>query len=290
MSSINSMTGFGRIEVQLPEGRLQWEMRSVNHRYLDIQMKLPEGFRIFEQDLNQLVAASIGRGKVDAALTINKKPGQAASTKLNSAVSQQVIGHLETLKEQMKNAAPISAEAVLRWPGVLEEEEINPESVFPAAREALESAIAELAANRAREGKKIQEMLERRCLEIESAVESVRQRLPEVLVEIRKRLTQRIETLNAQLDNDRLEQEILILAQKLDVSEELDRIKAHLHEVRSTFEKKEPVGRRLDFLMQELNREANTLASKSADAETTRQAVDLKVLVEQMREQVQNVE
>jgi len=290
MANINSMTGFGRIETSLPDGQLQWEIRSVNHRYLDIQLKLPEGLRIIEQDLRQLIAASIRRGKVDAILSFSRDPNQPPVTQINPVRSRQVIEHLGILAKQMENPAPISPVAILKWPGVLEEEKIDPQSIFPAATEALKSAITSLSESRAREGAKTQEMLEQRCSDIESLVAAVRERLPLVLTEIRKRLDLRIEALNAQVDGDRMEQEIAILAQKMDVSEELDRLLAHVKEVRTAFKSQEPVGRRLDFLMQELNREANTLGSKSADAETTRQSVDLKVLIEQMREQVQNVE
>lgn len=284
------MTGFGRVEVELSGFQLQWEVRSVNHRYLDVQFKLPEGFRAIEQELRQIVTAGARRGKVDVSLSINRTADQAGATKLNLIVSRQIIEHLETLAKEIKNPAPISPVAVLRWPGVLSEEEIDPQTIVPRAKEALQSAIGALCDSRAREGEKIQVMLEQRCVEIDSLVDEVRRRLPDVLIEIRQRLQQRVDSLNAQVDNDRLEQEIVILAQKLDVSEELDRLNAHVNEVRSTFTSNEPIGRRLDFLMQELNREANTLGSKSADSETTQQAVDLKVLIEQMREQVQNVE
>lgn len=284
------MTGFGRIEVRLPEASLQWEVRSVNHRYLDVQFKLPEGFRIMEHEFRQLVSDTIRRGKVEASLSIKRSPDQAAVTKVNSAFSRQIIDHLENLATEIKNPGSVSPVAVLRWPGVLEEEEFDPKSLFPAAREALQTTITEASMSRTREGEKILEMLERRCAEIDILVGEVQKRLPDVLVDIRKRLEQRIESFNVQLDKDRLEQELAILAQKLDVSEELDRLTAHVEEVRSALHSPEPVGRRLDFLMQELNREANTLGSKSADTETTRQTVDLKVLIEQMREQVQNVE
>lgn len=284
------MTGFGRVEVELSGFQLQWEVRSVNHRYLDVQFKLPEGFRAIEQELRQIVAAGARRGKVDVSLSINRTADQAGATKLNLIVSRQIIEHLETLAKEMKNPAPISPVAVLRWPGVLSEEEIDSQTVVPRAIESLQSAIGALCDSRAREGEKIQVMLEQRCVEIDSLVDEVRRRLPNVLIKIRQRLQQRVDSLNAQVDNDRLEQEIVILAQKLDVSEELDRLNAHVNEVRSTFTSNEPIGRRLDFLMQELNREANTLGSKSADSETTQHAVDLKVLIEQMREQVQNVE
>jgi len=284
------MTGFGRIEARLPDRQLQWEIRSVNHRYLDIQLKLPDGFRIIEQELRQVIAASIRRGKVDATLSFSRDASEPPVTQLNPTRSRQIIEHLEALAKQMENPAPISPVAILKWPGVLEEEQIDPQSIFPATTEALKSATAGLSESRAREGEKIEELLEQRCVEIDTLVAAVQKRLPLVLVEIRKRLELRIDSLNTQVDNDRMEQELVILAQKLDVSEELDRLLAHVKEVRTAFSSEGPVGRRLDFLMQELNREANTLGSKSADAETTRQAVDLKVLIEQMREQVQNVE
>jgi len=175
-------------------------------------------------------------------------------------------------------------------PGVIEEKELLPNELYPAIRDALTSAVEQLAESRAREGEKIHAMIDGRCTDVRTLADGVRKRLPTVLIEIRNRLEKKIESLNAQLDNDRLEQELAIIAQKLDVSEELDRLDAHVEEVRNTLDTAQPVGRRLDFLMQELNREANTLGSKSADTETTQAAVDLKVVIEQMREQVQNVE
>ena len=290
MPTINSMTGFGRVETSTPAGQLQWEIRSVNHRYLEIQMKLPDGLRNMEHEFRTLISERVKRGKLDAVLSLKKNGDDEPSTKLNAARARQVIDQLESLAEQIKKPASISPAAVLRWPGVLEEEAMDPQSIVPLAQDALHTAITELCRARSREGAKVQKMLEQRCIEIESLVNTVQKRLPMVLIEIRKKLEQRIEALEVQLDNDRLEQELAIIAQKLDVSEELDRLVAHIQEVRSTFGDDQPVGRRLDFLMQELNREANTLGSKSADSETTQQAVDLKVLIEQMREQVQNVE
>lgn len=290
MPTINSMTGFGRVEISIPDGQLQWEIRSVNHRYLEIQMKLPDSFRSVEHDFRTLISARVKRGKLDAVLSLKNNDDGELPTKLNAARARQVIDQLEALAKQMKNPAAISPAAVLRWPGILQEETIDPQTIIPLAQDALHTAITELCKARAREGVKVQKMLEQRCTDIESLVNEVQKRLPLVLVEIRKKLEQRIEALQVQLDNDRLEQELAIIAQKLDVSEELDRLAAHVEEVRSTFADDQPVGRRLDFLMQELNREANTLGSKSADSETTQQAVDLKVLIEQMREQVQNIE
>ena len=284
------MTGFGRTEAQTPDGQLQLEVRSVNHRYLDTQFKLPEGFRPIEQELRNIVTERLKRGKVDVSLSFKRLADQPAEIRINVARAQVAIKQLETVSALMANPARIDPAAVLRMPGVTEEEDTTPDKIFPAVRDALNSAIDQLAENRAREGVKIHAMLESRCEEVITIAASVAKRLPTVLAEIRSRLDKKIESLNTQVDNDRLEQELVILAQKIDVSEELDRLNAHIEEVRNTLAAVEPVGRRLDFLMQELNREANTLGSKSADTETTQAAVELKVVIEQMREQVQNVE
>jgi uncharacterized protein (TIGR00255 family) len=287
---INSMTGFGRTEIQIPDGQLQLEVRSVNHRFLDTQFKLPEGFRAIEQELRGIVAAHLKRGKVDISLSFKRLADQPVEIHVNIEHTKQVIEQLETVAALMKNPAPIDPAAIVRMPGVIEEEKTGPDKIYPAVRDALTSAIDQLTENRAREGEKIHAMLETRLTEVIALAAGVGKRLPTVLTGIRNRLEKKIESLNVQIDNDRLEQELVILAQKLDVSEELDRLEAHVEEVRNTLASAEPVGRRLDFLMQELNREANTLGSKSADTETTQAAVDLKVVIEQMREQVQNVE
>lgn len=287
---ISSMTGFGRTEMQTPDGQLQLEVRSVNHRYLDAQFKLPEGFRAIEQELRDIVGGRLKRGKVDVYLSIKRLADQPVDMHVNVERARQAIAQMESIAALIENPAPINPAAIVRLPGVIEEEETTPDKMYPAVREALTSAIDNLAENRAREGVKINAMLEIRCADVLTLAAGVRNRLPTVLAEIRTRLEKKIESLNAQIDNDRLEQELVIIAQKLDVSEELDRLEAHIEEVRTALSAGEPVGRRLDFLMQELNREANTLGSKSADAETTQAAVDLKVVIEQMREQVQNVE
>ncbi len=287
---INSMTGFGRTEVQTPEGQLQLEVRSVNHRYLDTQFKLPEGFRALEPELRDIVAARLKRGKVDVSVSFKRHVDQSAETHVNVERAREVIEQLEAVAALMNNPAPIDPAAIVRMPGVIEEKESRPDEMYPAIRDALTSAVDQLAASRAREGEKMHVMIDSRCADVITLADGVRTRLPTVLIEIRDRLEKKIESLNVQLDNDRLEQELAMIAQKLDVSEELDRLDAHVEEVRNTLTAAEPVGRRLDFLMQELNREANTLGSKSADTETTQAAVDLKVVIEQMREQVQNVE
>jgi len=287
---INSMTGFARGEYQIPNGSVLWEMRTVNHRYLDIQIRLPEGWRHVEPELRQLVGDQIGRGKVDASLAINLVVDNGPHSNLNLSLAKELISHLDTLAENMKKPAPVSPLALLRWPGMLEEEQADPDKLLPTVKKSLEATVKELRESRQREGQKIQKMLECRCTDIESIVGRLKERMPAVLRSIHERTADRIRSLDVEPDNERLEQELAIIGQKLDVSEELDRMEAHVSEVRESFSHDKPIGRRLDFLMQELNREANTLGSKSADTETTRLSVELKVLIEQMREQVQNVE
>jgi len=287
---INSMTGFARSEAQVPEGTVLWEVRTVNHRYLDIQLKLPEGFRALEPEIRQIATSKIRRGKLDASFQFVRAAQFVPETEVNMEQARQVIKHLETLATQMHNPAEVSPMTVLRWPGVLNQQEDDPAAVFAVARETFNTALNALVDHRGREGKKIEAMLERRCADIETTVSGVTARLPEVLAGIRKRFAERIAGLDIDPDNERLEQELALIVQKLDVSEELDRMQAHVDEVRTALASTEPVGRRLDFLMQELNREANTLGSKSADSATTQGSVELKVLIEQLREQIQNVE
>jgi uncharacterized protein (TIGR00255 family) len=237
-----------------------------------------------------VLAEGLGRGKVDASLQLATDTGAGERLRLNLEVTRQVVDYAQTVAAELRDPDRIDPLAVLRWPGVLEAEETETETLQPAVMASLKAAVAELAAARAREGEKLGALLEGRCTEILQTVTAVRARLPEVQREVRTRLTERLASLEIEADTGRLEQELALLAQKIDVAEELDRLEAHVAEVRTALASTEPVGRRLDFLMQELNREANTLASKSADQETTRQAVDLKVIIEQMREQVQNVE
>jgi len=290
MGQLNSMTGFGRIEAQAPDGQLEIEMRSVNHRYLDLQIRLPEGFRAFEQELRQLISTSVKRGKVDTTVSFSSYQDEKHAPQLNLERAREVVAQLESVAHQIANPARIDPMAVLRMPGVLEESPIDIDANLAATKDALQVALEQLMRSRATEGTKVRALLEERCRDIETIVAGVQQRLPSVLTDIRNRIQQRIESLQVQVDQERLEQELAIIAQKLDVAEEMDRLTAHVAEVRATMDSDEPVGRRLDFLMQELNREANTLGSKSADTETTQAAVNLKVLIEQMREQVQNVE
>lgn len=295
------MTGFARAEITAtaePDAagtQLLWEVRSINHRYLEVQLKVPDFCRGLEAELRQLALGQLGRGRVEASLSVRSadKPSvdkQGPPAHLNTAVLQQVVTHLKAVSSALPNPASVSPLDVLRWPGLLEPDERDPTELFPLVLDTFGTVIAELNDARAREGARIEEMLERRLVEIESHVADVVLRLPDVLARIRERMAERIAALGIPANPERLEQEIVLLAQKIDVSEELDRLGSHIAEFRDNLKSDAPIGRRLDFLVQELNREANTLASKSADAETTRHAVDMKVLIEQIREQVQNVE
>jgi uncharacterized protein (TIGR00255 family) len=287
---IRSMTGFARRERQGPWGTLTCELRTVNHRYLEVSLRLPDELKALDSDIRQSINASLRRGKVDANLYLKSAIATAPSFELN----QELIGHLVSkLREvggSLGSAAPINAVDVLRWPGVIREAERDLQPVLVAALELAGEALDELNNMRAREGARMRELIKQRCEAMQSTGKAVRTRLPEIAARIRTRVTERIAALGAMPDNDRLEQELVMFAHKMDVDEELDRLESHLTEIASIIDSKEPAGRRLDFLMQELNREANTLSSKSQDVETTRAAVDLKVLIEQMREQVQNIE
>jgi uncharacterized protein (TIGR00255 family) len=287
---INSMTGFASGELSTAAGELQWELRTVNHRYLETQFKLPEGFRKQEAALKELTSAKLQRGKLDANLQFRPAAETAASLNINHELAKQVIARAHEIEAEIHTPGPLAAIDVLRWPGVVAEKTLDTSTLYEPAGQLLTETLNSLAAARGREGARIQKMLEDRLTQVSKLVAGVREHMPTVLENIRNKIRERAETLTAKLDNDRLEQELVMLAQKMDVAEELDRLDAHVEETRAAFNMEGAVGRRLDFLMQEFNREANTLGSKSADPATTKAAVDLKVLIEQMREQVQNVE
>jgi uncharacterized protein (TIGR00255 family) len=255
-----------------------------------MQFKLPDGFRSLEPSLRDLISKKLRRGKVDASLQFRASSAAAATVRINEELAQQVIAQAEQLNNTLAKPRGFSALDVMRWPGVVAEDALDLKSLFDPAAKLLESTLESLLANRAREGKRIQGALEERLTQIGALADEVSARMPVVLDNIRSRVRERAADLAAKLDEDRLEQELVMLAQKMDVAEELDRLKAHVAETRSAFSMNDAVGRRLDFLMQEFNREANTLGSKSADSETTKAAVGLKVLIEQLREQVQNIE
>ena len=287
---LNSMTGFAREVAETDLGTLTCELRAVNHRYLDVQLRMPEELRAHETDLRTTVSDTLKRGKVECSLHLKRNGGQGSDLTLNEDLVRQIAARATEIGALLPDAQPVNPIDVLRMPGVVTEPEIDTGPLFEAASGLLASALSAMASMRASEGQRIGEMIDARLQEILSIATSVRERMPEVLEAVRAKQQDRIARLDIDADPARLETELALIAQKLDVDEELDRLESHVEEVRTALKSKDPVGRRLDFLMQELNREANTLGSKSADTETTKAAVDLKVLIEQMREQVQNVE
>jgi uncharacterized protein (TIGR00255 family) len=288
---IRSMTGFARRESAGPWGTLICELRTVNHRYLELSIRLPEDLRNIENEARKVLGAALKRGKVDAAVYLKGSSASAPALELNKPLVEQLMKRASEVGSMVGGIpGPTSPLDLLRWPGVIREAERDSSPIAAAALELIGEIVVDLNAAREREGARLQQMIAGRCDELLALVAAVRARLPEVSARIRAKVEERVAQIGTQVDPERLEQEIALLAYKMDVEEELDRLGSHVTEVRRVLDADEPAGRRLDFLMQELNREANTLSSKSQDAETTRAAVDMKVLIEQMREQVQNIE
>lgn len=288
---IASMTGFARHERSGSFGTLVCEIRSVNHRFLDATVRLPDSCRSLESELRQALAARLKRGKVDC--TLQQRAGQAgaAGLELDRDVLRRLLARIAELKEELAQPpAPIDLLELLRWPGVLREADAGGDELQQAAQALFQQTLVDLAQARAREGARLGELIEQRLTALEQSLKALRARLPEAQERIRQRFGDRLAELKVQVDPERIEQEIALLLQRFDVAEELDRLDGHIVEARRALAGTEPAGRRLDFLMQEFNREANTLSSKSQDQETTRTAVEMKVLIEQMREQVQNIE
>jgi uncharacterized protein (TIGR00255 family) len=286
---IASMTGFARREISGSWGALVCELRSVNHRFLEAGFRLPDELRSAEGELRQHLAREVRRGKVDCTITFRRAQVSEAGLEVDVQALERLLVRLKDIGRSFPQHT-LNLVDVLRWPGVLKEDTSAGDELMVAAKAIFGSTLEDLVAARAREGLRLKEILELRCTALEDHVRQVRERLPEVQTRLRARLDERVKELTANVDQDRLEQELALLLQRLDVDEELDRLAGHIQEIRRVLAANEPAGRRLDFLMQELNREANTLSSKSQDLDTTRSAVDMKVIIEQMREQVQNAE
>jgi uncharacterized protein (TIGR00255 family) len=285
-----SMTAFARQEAQTQQGDLTWEVRSVNHRYLEVSLRLDERFRPLEMKIRKIFADKLTRGKVDAVLRYKAPEQQQAALEINQDLAKSLIASCDELAMMTTQAAPINMLDVLQWPGVLKANTPDQKTLDKAVMASVNTAIEQLIETRETEGAALQQMIEQRCSEINNIAIETRTNMPTILRQHQQRLAERVADMQVNLDPERLEQEMVVLAQKSDVAEELDRLQSHIVEVQNVLQRDEPVGRRLDFLMQELNREANTLASKSIDTGTTRNSVDLKVLIEQMREQIQNIE
>jgi uncharacterized protein (TIGR00255 family) len=287
---IRSMTAFARRSSEPTGAELTWELRSVNHRYLEVFVRLPEELRAMEPMVRERVNTRLGRGKIECVLRCRWAPHYLAALELDQERLKGVLNACRDIETRSAEATSPGVMDLLRWPGVVREPEPDTGAAQEQALALLDQALDELVATREREGQQIRALLIARLDSVELQLVRARERLPEVRQKIREKLEARVAELLDKVDNDRLEQELVLLAQKLDIDEELDRLQGHVVETRLVLERDEPVGRRLDFLMQEFNREANTLGSKSADSETTAVSVEMKVLIEQMREQVQNVE
>jgi len=287
---IRSMTAFASSEVDVEGYTLIWEIRSVNHRYLDVSPRLPEIFRSIEPMVREAVGKHLKRGKIDCNLFYRKDKGGEESIEINEARLNQVLNAATKVEAAMNQFQALSPLDILRWPGVQSEVREDLDPVHEAAISLLNDTLSQLIESREREGHDISNMVDSRCELIQEQMLIAKTRLPEVQALLREKLEKKISDLLEEPEQARLEQELVYFLQKMDVEEELDRLESHVKEVRRILRQDEPVGRRLDFLMQELNREANTLGSKSADIQTTNVSVELKVLIEQMREQIQNIE
>ncbi len=289
---IHSMTAFARQEAQGEWGGATWEIRSINHRYLDIYLRLPENFARLEPALRELLRAKLQRGKIEVTLRYQAQ----TATQQQISVNQELALQLIKAAQDTSILAAKAAEAifnpmdVLRWPGVVQSSETNINSLEPTLLESFKKTLDELIQARNREGKSIQEFLQQRLADMQIQITQVKARLPSILAEQREKILTRFEEAKLSLEPTRLEQEMVLFAQKIDIAEELNRLETHMGELNRSSQQAGASGRRLDFLLQELNREANTLGSKSVSIETTMAAVELKVLIDQMREQTQNIE
>lgn len=284
------MTAFVQHESQSEQSRLVWEIRSVNHRYLEISMRLPEELRSAEMMFRETIKASLSRGRIDAVLRYQSAESSANSPELNLDTINQLMAWSRTVQSTVPVAGELSIADILKWPGVLTSEQIDEDQLSVTAKAALADALSALVSQRQREGRQLAVVINAKLAAARDIVIGVQSRGPELEQYARQRLNERVSEFAEQLEPGRFEQELVLLLAKSDITEEIDRLQLHLTEVANILNGSGPVGRRLDFLMQELNREANTLGSKSNHPETTTAAVDLKVLIEQMREQIQNIE
>lgn len=285
-----SMTAFASNETEINHLMLSCELRSVNHRYCDINIKIPDHLRFAETTLHTLISDAVSRGKIECIISHKKNGASSNTIHVNKASVKALQEATQLITDLIPSCSAFSALDVLAYPGVQQEQELNATDILACLQDLVKKTVADFLIVREREGKQLQQLLLDRCQKSQSYIEQASQRMPSVLSALHKKYKNRILELISQPDFDRLEQELVILAQRLDVTEELDRLHTHINEVQRTLTQHEPVGRRLDFLMQELNREANTLGAKSADKEMTQIAIELKVLIEQMREQIQNIE
>ena len=287
---IVSMTGFAAVAAELPGLSLAVELRSVNHRYLDVAVKLPDELRALEPGLRERIAAELKRGKVECRVALARAAAGAADVAIDRARVARLAAAAAEIRQLVPDAASLSAAEILRWPGVLTEPSVAPEALADAIHRLVDEALADLAAARAREGAKLQAVLLARCADIEAQVARVAPRIPALHAAYVEKLGTRLKEAGLDPSEERLKQELALFATKIDIAEEVARLATHVTEVRRVLAQGGSAGKRLDFLAQELHREANTLGSKSVDAELSQASLELKVAIEQMREQVQNIE
>ena len=286
---IRSMTAYARREIKGEWGSAAWELRSVNQRYLETYIRLPEQFRSLEPVIRERIRGRLTRGKVECNLRFELDPSAQSSMILNEKLAKQLVEAANWVKMQ-SDEGEIDPIDVLRWPGVMSAQEQDLDAISAQLMQALDGALDDFIVARESEGTALKALIEQRLEGVSAEVIKVRAQMPNILQWQRERLVSKLEEAQVQLENIRLEQELVLMAQRIDVAEELDRLEAHVKETHNILKKKEAVGRRIDFMMQEFNRESNTLASKSINAEVTTSAIELKVLIEQMREQIQNIE
>ncbi|MCL6261825.1 YicC/YloC family endoribonuclease [Craterilacuibacter sp. RT1T] len=287
---ILSMTGFAAITREFTGGMLAMELRAVNHRYLDVQLRLPEELRIVDPALRERISAKASRGKIECRVSLNQVDSQVPTLELNRDYLQSLLDVAADIRTLAPDARGLSVGELMRWQGVLRSNELAPEVLQQLCIDCLTELLTDFNASRAREGEKLKQILLDRLDGMEAIVREIKPRLPQILDGYMARLSHRLQDALGSVDDDRIKQEFALFAQKMDVDEELGRLGAHISEVRRILKAGGQAGKRLDFLMQELNREANTLGSKSVSTETTQASVELKVLIEQMREQIQNIE
>jgi len=286
---IYSMTAFSRVEVKGDWGNAVWEIRSVNQRFLETYFRLPEQFRGVEPVLRERFRKQLNRGKVECNLRFNANSDTKGKLSLNKELAEQLLTHANWINEKTLNSQ-VNPVEIMRWPGVMEAEEADMDSIQAEILAGFDQALKDFIAARASEGDNLKLMIEQRLTGIVAEADKVKAHMPEIIQWQRKRITDKFTDASIDLDSNRVEQELILLAQKMDVDEEIDRLFSHVKETKSILKKGGAQGRRLDFMMQEFNREANTLGSKSINSDITNSAVELKVLIEQMREQIQNIE
>lgn len=287
---IYSMTGYAIATKESPQGALNLELRSVNHRYLDIQFRLPDKFRSLEPSMRELLTAQLNRGKVDCYISFNQQSGSEDTQQLNTELLQRLLELNHAVRTALPDAHNLGVADILRWPNILKTDVLPTEDLCNLCKELLQTTLGEFTAARAREGEKLKTLLLERLTKMRQLTIKASPRIPKLVAAFQEKITARLSDAMINCDDDRIRQELVLFASKIDVDEELSRLQTHLEEVERILINGGVVGKRLDFLMQELNREANTLGSKSTDTEISKISMELKVLIEQMREQVQNIE